>query len=277
MKEPQPPIRAKHFCNPGDLISSMAGLKAYYEYNDRQVILSQQLNVPASYYPGATHGTVSDDNPNMMVCMNQKIFDMMRPLVVSQDYIADMDVYEGQEDVIIDIDVIRKQTFVNIPHGQIQSWIIYAYPDLAYNLSRPWIELPDKDLPIIDWIKDKIIVNFTERYRNAHISYFFLRKYKHRLIFAGTEREYLLFTNAWKIDMPKLEVKDFLEYAYALKHCKFLLSNQSMGWNLAEALKSPRVLELCEFAPNCMPFVGEKSYGFYHQTGLEHYVDILTT
>jgi hypothetical protein len=152
---------------------------------------------------------------------------------------------------------------------------MYAYPDLAYDLSKSWIDLPDRDLPIIDEVKDKVIINLTERYRNGHISYYFLRKFKNKLIFAGTEREYLLFVNRWGIDMPHLKVNDFLELAYAIKNCKFLLGNQSMCWGIAEAMKSPRVLELCEFAPNCMPFVGDKSYGFFHQVGVEHYVDIL--
>ena len=273
--EPQPPVTCKHFCNPGDLISSMASLKAYWEYNDRKVKLLQQIGVPANYYPSATHGT-RDESGNM-VCMNKHIFDMIKPLVESQEYISSMEEYVGQEDVIIDIDVIRKQTFVNLPHGSIQSWPMYAYPDLAYDLTRPWIELPDADLPVVSWIQDKILINFTERYRNAHINYFFLRKFKNKLVFAGTEREHLLFTNTWKVDMPHLKVQDFLELAYAIKHCKFLLANQSMMWGIAEAQKTPRVLEVCEFAQNCLPFYGAKSYGFFHQVGLEHYVDILNS
>lgn len=269
-----PPIKAKHFCNPGDLIGALAGLKSYYDQKGRKVILLQQLDVKAEYYPGATHGT-TDDN-GTMVCMNKKIFEMIKPLVEAQEYIDHMDVFSGQEGVLIDIDTIRKKTFVNIPHGDLQSWLFYAYPDLAYDLSKPWIKLPDADLPIMEYVKDKIIVNFTERYRNGHISYYFLRKYKHRLVFAGTEREHLLFCNSWGFDMPRLEVKDFLELAYAIKYCKFLLCNQSMCWGISRAMLTPHVLEVCQYAQNTLPFHYEKSYGFFHQTGLEFYVDILT-
>lgn len=274
-KEKTPAI-AKHFCNPGDLISVLPALKSYYQTTGRKIIIAQQLGVAANYYNGATHGTLSDDGNNVMVCMNRHIFDMIRPLVISQEYIEDMVVFDGQSPIVIDLDVIREKVFVNLPNGSIQSWVMYAYPDLAYNLSNTWIDLPEVDLPIIDYIKDKIIINFTERYRNGHINYFFLRKFKHRLVFAGTEKEYLLFCNTWGIDMPKLEVKNFLELAYAIKHCKFLLANQSMCWGIAEALKSPRVLEVCRYAQNCMPYYGEKSFGYFHQQGVEHYVDILT-
>lgn len=271
------PARFKHFCNPGDLIASLPAMKSYYEKTGRKVILSQQLNVKSNYYPGATHGTLADNGSGDMVCMNKHIFDMIRPLVLSQEYIEDMEVYEGQEPLTVDIDVIREQVFVNLPHGSIQSWVMFAYPDLEYDLSRAWIELKQENEQIKEYIKDKIILNFTERYRNAHVSYYFLRKFKNRLIFAGTEKEYLLFCNTWGIDMPRLEVANFLDLAYAIKYCKFLLGNQSMCWGIAEAMKTPRVLEICRYAQNCMPFYGKKSYGFFHQTGLEYYVDVLTT
>lgn len=270
------PIGVKHFCNPGDLIAAMASLKAYHEITGRKVIVYQQLNVMAEYYQGAVHGTLSDGDNATPVCMNRHIFDMIKPLITSQEYIEDMRVYEGQR-VLIDIDVIRKQKFVNLPHGDIQSWVAYAYPDLAPDLSKPWITLPEKDLPVIDFVKDKIIINLTERYRNGHIEYFFLRKYKHRLIFAGTEKEHLLFCNAWGIDMPRLEVKDFLELAYAIKYCKYLLANQSMCWGISRAMLTPHILEVCQYAVNCLPFHYKQSKGFYHQDGLEHYVDIMTT
>lgn len=269
-------VGMKHMCNPGDLIASMASLKSYYEQTGRKVILYQQLNLKAEYYASATHGTLADDGSGTMVCMNKHIFDMIKPLIVAQEYIEDMRVYEGQQ-LFLDLDVIRKQKFVNIPHGDIQSWVAYAYPDLAPDLSEPWITLPEKDLPIKEWIKNKIIINFTERYRNGHINYFFLRKYKHRLVFAGTEREHLLFCNAWGIDMPRLEVKDFLELAYAIKYCKYILCNQSMCWGISRSMLTPHILEMCQYAVNCLPFHYKQSKGFYHQDGVEHYVDILTT
>ncbi len=271
----QPPAVFKHFCNPGDLVAMMASIKAYYQKTNRKVIVAQQLNLPANYYNGASHGTLSDADGTTMVCMNNHIYDMIRPLITSQEYIADMQVYDGQQ-ITVDLDVIREKTFVNLPNGAIQSWPMFAYPDLAYNIAKPWVDLPATDLPIIGYVKNKIIINFTERYRNGHVNYFFLRKFKDRLVFAGTEKEYLLFCNAWGIDMPRLNVSNFLELAYALKHCKFLLSNQSMCWNIATSIDSPRVLEVCRFAQNCMPFYGDYSFGYLNQQGLEYYVDILT-
>lgn len=268
------PIRIKHFANAGDVIAALPACKAYYEATKRKVIFSQQLNVTAQYYPGATHPVVNENG--QMVCMNRQMFDMVKPLVATQEYIHDMEIFDGQ-DVGIDFDVIRNNDlFVNMPHGSIQAWLMYAYPDLAYDITKPWLQLPDKKLPnILRQVKGKVIINFTERYRNTKINYYFLRKFQNHLIFSGTDREYYLFVNAWRLDIPRLDVKDFLEYAYAIKWCKFILSNQSVGWNIAEAMKTPRILEVSRYADNCMPFYGEKSYGFYHQEGVEFYVDAL--
>lgn len=271
------PAAFKHFCNPGDLVASMASLRSYWESTNRKIMLFQQKNVEANYYPSARHGTLSDGDGSTMVCMNTKMFDMIKPLIESQEYIHSMEEYTGQE-ILVDLDVIRKETFVNLPNGMIQSWPMFAYPDLAYDLSKPWIDLPPNgeiEDKIRSQVEGKIILNFTERYRNGHISYFFLRKYKHNLVFSGTAIEHLLFMNKWKIDMPLLKIDNFLELAYAIKNCKFFMGNQSMAWNIAESIKSPRILEVCEFAVNCMPFVGEKSYGFYHQSGVEYYVNLL--
>ncbi len=260
--------RIKHFANLGDCIAMMAAMKKYHDVTGRKVVLAQVKNQLAQYYQGATHGTVNQDGD--MVCMNDKMFDMIKPLVESQEYIHKMEAYEGQH-IDLDFDVIRGKTFVNMPHGSIQAWIMYAFPDLACDLSKSWIVVDGKH-SIESKVKGKAIINFTERYRNTITDYFFLKNYASELIFAGTETEHWKFCQKWQLNIPRLEVKNFLELAYALKASRFLLSNQSFLWNLAEAMKTPRVLEVCNFAVNCLPFYGEDSYGFYHQVGLEYYV-----
>lgn len=264
----------KHFPNLGDQIAAMPALKKYFEVTKRKIKFCQVINQEAQYYPGAQHGTI--DENGKMVTMNSGLFEMMKPLMESQEYIHSYVKYDGQK-IDLDFDVIRGKTFVNLPHGAIQAWIVYAFPDLAFDLSKEWITLSGKcPEKIKKQVKGKIIINFTERYRNGLIDYFFLKNYMPDLIFAGTEREHWLFCNKWQLTIPRLEVNDFLQLAYALKESKFLLSNQSMMWNLADALKTPRILELCQYAQNCQPMVGENSFGFFHQTGVEYYVKVLS-
>ncbi len=265
--------RVRHSVNPGDLYAAMGALKKYYDITKRKLIISQTVGMLANYYSGAEHPTKNSTGQN--VCVNEYMFDMMKPLIESQEYVHSFEKYEGQS-IHLDFDVIRGKTFVNLPHGPIQGWIPIAYPDLAFDLSKPWIFL-DGECPakIKKQVKGKVIINFTERYRANLIDYFFLKSYTPDIIFAGTEREHWVFCNQWGLTIPRLEISNFLELGYALKAAKFSLSNQSQLWNLAEALKTKRLLEMCSFADNCFPGMGENSYGFLYQTGVEYYWRVL--
>lgn len=262
----------KHSVNIGDLYACMGAIKKFYEVTSRKVKVLQQINMPGSYYPGAVHPTTHE---GVAVTMNQSMFDMCKPLVEGQEYIHSIESYTGQT-VDIDFDVIRGKTFVNLPHGAIQGWVPLAFPDLAFDISKQWIfekgECPES---VYNQVKGKIIINFTERYRNALIDYFFLKNYASDLIFSGTEREHWLFCNKWQLAIPRLEINNFMELAHALKTARFLLGNQSQMWNLAEAMKTPRILELCQYAQNCVFGIGENSYGFFHQAGVEYYFRFL--
>lgn len=259
----------KHMANLGDVISIMPAIKKYYEVTKRRVQICQMIDVPGGYYQGAVHPTRSEDGTQ--VTMNKAMFEMIKPLVESQEYIHSFVPYSGQK-IDLNFDVIRGQTEVGMPNLMIQCWIMFAFPDLDYDLSKTWVDLPAiKNNPILKQVKNKIIINFTERYRNGVIEYFFLQNYAPDLIFAGTEREHFLFCNRWNLNIPRLEIKDFLEIAYALKYSRFLMSNQSFLWNLSTALGTKRILEVCKYAPNCQPFVGENSKGFFYNVGAEYY------
>lgn len=263
----------KHLANLGDQIAVLPACKAFYEKMGRKIKFLQMVNVPAAYYPNATHPTV--DNNGTMVTLNQAMFDMMKPLMESQEYIDSYEVYNGQH-VDLDFDVIRGKTFVGMPNLMLQGWIMMAYPDLHYNLSKPWMVIPDlSDEKILEQVKGKVILNFTERYRNPTVDYFFLKSYSPDLIFAGTEKEYWNFCNQWQLQIPRLEISNFLEYAYAIKNSRFFMGCQSFGWNLCQAMQHPRIVELCNFAPNVQPFIGEDSYGFFHTPGPEYYFKLL--
>ncbi len=259
----------KHCANIGDVFSIMPAIKKYWEVTKRRVQICQLINMEGAYYPGAVHPTKSEEGKQ--VTMNLPMFNMLKPLVESQPYIHSFQPYTGQK-IDLNFDVIRGQTDVGMPNGMIQSWIMYAFPDLDYDLSTTWIDLPKvKKHPVSEQVKNKIIINFTERYRNPMIDYFFLQNYAPDLIFAGTDREHWLFCNRWGLNIPLLETKDFLEYAYALRDCRFLMANQSMAWNLSTSLGGRRLLEVCKYAPNCQPFIGEHSKGFMYQVGCEYH------
>lgn len=266
-------VRVLHTVNPGDLIAAMGAIKKYYDITKRKVTVVQSISTHAAYYPGAVHPTVNESGEN--VTCNKKMWEMLKPLIESQEYISGFEVYEGQH-IDLDFSVIRGKTNVNLPHGAIQNWVSLAFPDLSFDLSNPWIILNGKCPPHIKkQVAGKVVLNFTERYRNNLIDYFFLQHYAPDLIFAGTEKEHFLFCTRWNLNIPRLEVNDFLELAYALKEARFLLGNQSMNWNICDAVKIKRVLELCTYAQNCIHGVGDSSYGYFYQVGCEYYVRTL--
>ena len=260
-------FRIKHSVNPGDLYAAMGCVKKLYETTGRKSIISQVVGTVANYYMGAQHPTKNAEGIN--VCMNDYMWDMVKPLVESQEYVAFFEKHDGQA-VSIDFDVIRNKTKVNLPHGPIQGWLPLAFPDLSFDISKPWIHLNDEcPEKIKKQVKGKVILNFTERYRATLIDYFFLRPYSPNLVFAGTEKEHWLFCNQWQLNIPRLEIDNFLELGYALKESMFSLSNQTQMWNLAQAMGTPRILEMCEFADNCFPNIGPNSEGYFYQAGAE--------
>lgn len=265
--------RVKHSVNPGDLIGAMGAIKKYYDVTGRKVIVAQSVSFLAAYYQGATHPTTNEKGE--FVCCNDAMWDMLKPLIESQYYIHSFEKYTGQP-IDLDFDVIRGKTFVNLPNGALPSWIPLAFPDLAFDMSKPWINIEGKCPPHIKkQVHGKVILNFTERYRNNLADYFYLKNYAPDLIFAGTEREHWLFCQKWHLDIPHLKIKNFLELAHAIKEARFLLGNQSANWNLANSMGTPRILEICSFAPNCQMMIGEDNYGFYHQVGNEYYFKTL--
>lgn len=257
----------KHGANVGDLIASLAGIRQVCQEMGQKAIICQDLNVKAIYYPGAVHPVTQNGE---MVCMNEFMFEMVKPLILSQSFVEDFQILTDQK-TVVDLDVIRDRCFVNMPAGMIQSWVMMAFPDMAADLSKPWLT----DIKPDPLLKGKIVLNYTERYRNEMIDYKFLKKYEEHLIFAGTDKEHALFCRRWELTMPYLKVDNFLDLAQCISGSIFFAGNQSSNWNIANAMGHPRLLEMCSYAPNCQPFVGVDNFGYFHQGGLEYYFERL--
>lgn len=246
----------------GDVWASIPAMREFHRQTGKKIILYLENEHPAHYYEGATHPTRSNDGA--MVMLNQKMIDMMIPLLKCQSFIEDVRVW-NQEEIKIDLNLIRT-TFVNLPWGCISRWYFYIYPDLTCDLAAKWLEVPDGEKDIC---KGKILINRTERYTNTNIDYSFLKPYEDDCVFLGTMREYNIFCMTFDLNIRKGNVSSFLEYAQAVKQSKFYVSNQSQGFQLAQGLKHPRILELCASAQNVIP-IGENAYDFFHQRGLEY-------
>jgi len=258
-------IRIKHSFAGGDLIALLPGLQQLYRTTGRKTILYQRLNLEAHYFEGAIHST---QNQGVPVCMNQELFDRLKPLIEYQQYIEKFEVWEGQP-FDWDIDDTRDSRAIPMPAGDIHMWAWAKFPEMSCDLSLMWLDIPQESIKK-DFYKDKIIINRTQRYTNPYITYFFLRGHESKLLFSGTEAEHTLFCNEWAIDIPHLKADNFMQLAQIISWCKGGLYNQSLTFHLADALKAPRILELCQSFPNTFP-TGASGHGFYHQKALELY------
>lgn len=250
----------KHSANSGDLIYALAGIKSLCDRLGKKALIYQALNVEATYYPGASH-------PLGNKMMTPAMWNMMKPLLDYQDYIGGAEIHSGKP-FHYDLDLIR-QYKIGLPNHNIAKWYSFIFPDLWADLSKPWLKVPDVDDPC----KDAIVCNFTSRYRNNWIHYGFLH-YMYTstpLIFAGTQKEYGEFI----MICPRaihLESPNFLGLAIGISKSKVFIGNQSMCFAIAEALKVPRLLEVCHYAPNVDP-AGQNGYMYYFQKNLQFYLD----
>lgn len=154
---------------------------------------------------------------------------------------------------------------------------MYADPELQADTSE---KIFDFTLPLALWhdgvgeitevlekVSGQILCNRTSRYRNESIHYGFLQHQPLKVYFAGTMEEYAEFQS----HVPKavyLPIKNFLELAIYISSAKVFIGNQSFCFSLAEAMKTPRVLEVCSFAPNVIP-CGPNGFDFYTQDAAE--------
>jgi len=261
-------VRYKTSSPAGDLISYLPGMRQIYRDKGKKAIIYQRLDMVGGGYAGSLHPFENEFGDP--ICMPESMFTMLKPLLLSQEYVEDFIVYTGQE-IDTDMDKIRMEIFTNQPKGSLNRWPAYAFPQMATDLSEKWIELPQI---FTSHYSDKAILNYTQRYRNHSINYFFLKKYESNLIFAGLPEERDLFCKQWALDIPRLEINDFFELAQEISTCRFFAGCQSFCFQLAESLKVPRILETFPMMPNVIP-IGVHAYDAYHQGSIEFYFEKL--
>lgn len=218
-----------HSGNIGDIIYALPcclGLGTPFE-------MRLALDVPANYYPGAKH-------PCGSVRMNRKAAEALLPLLNYQDYMTAEIWNEDLSQVTHNLDMMRRLN-IHFASGYIPRWYFWTFPSF-YDLTLPWIKAEK-----IPGFEDTIVVNRTQRYQNKEINYKCLENYQ--TVFVGLEEEYKEcgFKTDW------VETKDLAHLAAIINSCRLYVGNQSVSFAIAEALKVPRLLEVCNFAPNVIP------------------------
>jgi len=197
------------------------------------------------------------------VYINKKIYNMLLPLFKSQDYINDVQIFSNQE-IDINFDIIR-----DLP-------INILFDNLRYGFQiagvQPNIEQPYLNVGKHEKIFNKIIILRSLRYQNHFINYKFLKNYDD-LFFVGTRDEYEVLKKEVN-NLQFYNCKDFLEMAMIINSSRFFVGNSSVGIDIAEALKKPRLLEACPHFP-ARQVHGKDAYDFYFQAHFEKFFKIL--
>ena len=130
-------IKFKSSTPAGDLLSMLAGIKNVCEDLDAKAIIYQRLGMVGVGYSGAVHPFKNENGDE--VCMNEYMFNALKPLLIKLEYIEDFIIYTGQE-YEYDLDKGRMEIFTNMPLGSINRWIFHVFPQMSCDLSQKWID-----------------------------------------------------------------------------------------------------------------------------------------
>lgn len=244
----------KHSGNAGDLIYSLPATRALAGTNEIHFCLNLDQRGNYGKKPHPLNG----------VMLNEKMYQMLEPLLSLQSYIKSCSVYTNQK-IDFDLDLIRIYPFPT-SKGNICRWYFYLYATRA-DLSVPWLQAqPDNN-----W-NEHLVIARSQRYNAPAISYSFLKKYKKK-IFVGVEQEW----KEMKKMLPDIEyipVNNFLQLATIIAGSKLFIGNQSFPFSLAEGMKVNRLLEVYHQCPN-VNVEGKGANDFCYQPQFEKMVQQL--
>ena len=231
----------------GDLIYSLAIIQKISKTRKCNLYIGVNKKLNTGY----------KNHPAKNVYINRKMFEMILPLLETQKYLNNVKEHEN-ENIDVNLDLFRE-----LPVS-----LLFNSPRWYFHITGEHVDLSEPYLYVNDHkhLKNKIIIHRTFRYRNDFINYKFLKEYED-IFFVGLQNEF----EDLKLQIPNMklyDIKNFLEMAEIIKSAKIFIGNLSVGYPIAEALKTPRLLEACPHFPVVQP-VGKNGYDFYYQAHFE--------
>ncbi len=179
---------------------------------------------------------------------------LLIPLLEHQPWLSSVQIYNG-EPVDYDLDLFRTIPSIKTGRGSLAHWYFWMLP-VSADLSKPWLEVRPRPAS-----EGKVVLARSPRYRNLNLGYAFLRKFG-EMDFVGTPAEF----EEMKQALPELRYvgcKDFLQLARVIQAARFFIGNQSLPFAVAEALKVPRILEVCPRMPDVVPTGGDTGEAYF--------------
>lgn len=162
----------------------------------------------------------------------------------------------------LDLGIFRKGK-VNMACGDISLRYNFIRRQLNYyNVYQPWLVVPQTDK--FNQFKKKIVIFRSPRYRNNKVNYSPLRQFVKDCIYIGLQKQYTLFCIQNGFKPQFLRLNNFIQACQLMKSCAFVVGNQTFLFSLAQALKVPRLLEMCYSQPDVI----------VHGNGANDFVDM---
>jgi hypothetical protein len=242
----------------GDLVYSLSAAHQAHLIN----------NKPIDFYIGFNEINTVPGHPSGKYCMSDNMYEYIKPLLLHQPWINSVNKHIN-EPIDYDFDAFR-HIGLNLAASDLRMMHFPIYPQLNHKLDTQPI-IHEKDL---EYLKDKIVINLSPRYRNPSIDYSILEPLREYLVFVGHDEEYKMFNRNSIMNVKRVHVKDALHMANIIASCRLFIGNQSSTFSIAEQLKTPRLLEVFNRAPNVIP-CGGLGYGFYTTENLKFYLSKL--
>jgi hypothetical protein len=177
------------------------------------------------------------------------VVDQMAALLRSQYYLKDVRPYRG-EVVDYDLDIFREYVVGNPALWKVHlaCWHLNSF-HVQFDLCRPWL------FDIAPRYVNDIVVTYSVK-NESHSGSFnwrVLEDYLDKCVFLGFENEYFEFKTIAGLEINYHRAENITELARVIKGSKLLISNQSFGFALAEAMKHPRVLDVLRLRSNSLP------------------------
>lgn len=175
--------------------------------------------------------------------MTDDEFQSITAFFKTQSYIDEVLEWDGQQ-VDYDLDLFRALDPMFIP---LSSAYLMKF-GVNYDLEKSWIET--SKIPVIS--KAEIVVSRSDRYHSP-FDWKELFPWVDRAIFVGLKSEHEEFVRKTGLNIRHEVTETWVEMAGLILGSKLFIGNQSLPYALAEAVKHPRVLEVCSRCPNCDP------------------------
>lgn len=171
---------------------------------------------------------------------------IVRPLYEACPYVRAVRISE--DDVDLDLTTFRrhfsnKRTLAMSQKVHLES---LGVDMSAYDQTSAWI-------PVIGKPHDRIVLHRSPRYRNPHFPWKKLVQYfGDQCVFVGMPQEHDDFQKTVGTSVERMAFPNLLMLAEFAAGARWSVGNQSAPFNVFEAIKTRRILEVCLWQPDCL-------------------------